>query len=179
MISGSAGVLVSLEIALDSGVLLCGLLEVTLEEAGALLCGWLEVTLEEAGALLCGLLEVTLEEAGALLCGWLEVTLEEAGVLICGLLEIALDELDELLCGLLEVTLEEAGVLLCGWLAGVEVGVLSGSEEFSEKTDDMYGSPEFFHSGFALQPVRRQQARIMANVFFIKVLSHLSPSILH
>ncbi len=102
-----------------------------------LLCGWLEIALEEAGALLCGLLEVTLD-AGALLCGWLEVALD-AGVLLCGWLEIALEE----------------------------AGALSGSEEFSEKTDDMYDSPESFNSGLALQPARRQQASIKAKVFFI------------
>ncbi len=69
---------------------------------------------------------------------------------------------------MLEVTLDELDALLCGSLEVALAGVLSGSEEFSEKTgDDMYGSPEFFNSWFALQPARRQQASIKAKVFFI------------
>ncbi len=160
----------------EAGALLCGLLAGVVE-AGALLCGLLAGVVE-AGVLLCGLLAGVVEvsallcglltgadEAGALLCGLLTGA-DEAGALLCGLLA-GVVEAGALLCGLLTGA-DEAGALLCGLLAGVvEVGVLlCGSDKFSEETDDMYGL-ESWCSGLALQPAIRQQASIMANVFFI------------
>jgi len=147
-------------------VLLCGLLAGVVE-AGALLCGSLAGVVE-AGALLCGLLAGVVE-AGALLCGWLAGVVE-AGALLCGSLAGAV-EAGTLLCGSLAGAVE-VGALLGGSLVSPispeEFGTLSGSEKFSEETDDeIYDSPGSYGSWFAVQPVIRQHARIKANDFFI------------
>ena len=98
-----------------------------------------------------------------LLCGTLEDVLAELEELLCGTLEEALAKLAELLCGTLEEALVELSELLCESLTELVSDVAD---------DDMYDDTSLSEfpsnrSGTGLQPARRQQARISADIFFI------------